>query len=70
MTSKGPQGPSEDMIYPQQIILSRDQVAADTVAALLFHNDPCEAVNYLGFAREMGLGETDVRKMDIHRITV
>jgi uncharacterized protein (DUF362 family) len=70
MTSKGPQGPSPDMIYPQQIILSKDQVAADTVAALLFHDDPCEAVNYLRFAKEMGLGETDTANMNIHKISV
>ncbi|MBI9021216.1 MAG: DUF362 domain-containing protein [Verrucomicrobia bacterium] len=70
MTTKGPQGPSEDMIYPQQIILSRDQVAADVVAALLFHEDPCATINYLAIARDMGIGETDVRNMNIHHITV
>lgn len=70
MTSKGPQGPSEDMIYPQQVILSKDQVAADTVAALLFHDDPLSVVNYLAIARDMGIGETDVHNMNIHRIAV
>lgn len=70
MTSKGPQGPSEDMIYPQQVILSKDQVAADTVAALLFHDDPCAAVKYLAIARDMNIGETDITKMNIHRIEV
>ena len=70
MTSKGPQGPSEDMIYPQQVILSKDQVAADMVAALLFHDDPCKAVNYLAIARDMGIGETDIANMNIHRIEV
>ncbi|MCC7300178.1 MAG: DUF362 domain-containing protein [Verrucomicrobia bacterium] len=70
MTSKGPQGPSEDMIYPQQVILSKDQVAADTVAAMLFHSDPLAAVNYLAIARDMNIGETDIKRMNIHRITV
>ena len=70
MTTKGPQGPSEAMIYPQQIILSKDQVAADTVAAQLFHDDPVAAVNYLAIARDMGIGETNIRKMNIHRISV
>jgi len=70
MTTKGPQGPSEDMIYPQQIILSKDQVAADTVAALLFHDDPLAEINYLRIARDMGIGETDIHNMNIHRITV
>jgi uncharacterized protein (DUF362 family) len=68
MTSKGPQGPSPDMIYPQQIILSRDQVAADVVAAQLFHNDPFAAVKYLTLARDMNIGETDTANMNIHRI--
>jgi uncharacterized protein (DUF362 family) len=67
MTSDGPQGPSENMIYPQQVILSKDQVAADTVAALLFHDSPY-AVQYLEIARDMGIGETDTSNMNIHRI--
>lgn len=70
MTTKGPQGPSPDMIYPQQVILSKDQVAADVVAALLFHEDPCAEINYLAIAREMGIGETNINKMNIHRIEV
>lgn len=70
MTSKGPQGPSEDMIYPHQVILSKDQVAADSVAALLFHKDPLSAVNYLAIARDMEIGETDIKNMNIHNIKV
>jgi uncharacterized protein (DUF362 family) len=70
MTNKGPQGPSPDMIYPQQVILSKDQVAADTIAALLFHDDPLAVVNYLAIARDMGIGETDTANMNIHRIEV
>lgn len=69
MTTKGPQGPSPDMIYPQQIILSKDQVAADSVAALLFHDSPY-AVQYLAIARDMGIGETNIGNMNIHRIEV
>jgi uncharacterized protein (DUF362 family) len=70
MTSKGPSGPSPDMIYPQQVILSKDQVAADVVAALLFHDDPFAAVKYLALAKEMNIGETDIGNMNIHRIEV
>lgn len=69
MTSKGPQGPSEDMIYPQQIILSKDQVAADAVTTLLFHDSPY-AVKYLALARDMGIGETNIGNMNIQRIMV
>ncbi len=68
MTSKGPGGPSPDMIYPQQVILSKDQVAADVVAALLFHDDPFGAVKYLAIAKEMKIGETDISNMNIQRI--
>ena len=56
------------MIYPQQVILSKDQVAADVVTAQLFHDDPFAAVKYLAIARDMGIGETDINNMDIHRI--
>lgn len=69
MTSKGPQGPSPDMIYPQQVILSKDQVAADSVAALLFHESPY-AVKYLEIARDMGIGQTDISKINIRRMSV
>jgi uncharacterized protein (DUF362 family) len=69
MTTKGPQGPSEDMIYPQQIILSKDQVAADAVTTLLFHDSPY-AVKYLSIARDMGIGETNIGNMNIHRIGI
>lgn len=67
MTSDGPQGPSENMIYPQQVILSKDQVAADSVATLLFHESPY-AVQYLAIARDMGIGETELSNMNIHRV--
>ena len=69
MTSKGPQGPSPDMIYPHQIILSKDQVAADTVTTLLFHDSQYK-IKYLEIARERGIGETDINNMNIHRIEV
>ncbi len=69
MTSDGPRGgPAADMIYPQQIILSKDQVAADVVTAQLFHDNPFSAVKYLALARDMDIGETDVANMNIHRI--
>ena len=68
MTSGGPSGPSKDMIYPQQIILSKDQVAADVVAAQLFHDDPIAAVKYLAIAKEMKIGEADINNINIQRI--
>ncbi len=67
MLDKGPQGPSENMKHPDLVILSRDQVAADCLAATLFHSDPMK-VRYLKIAREMNLGETRVEQMNIHKI--
>lgn len=68
MKSRGPQGPTRDMAHPDLLIVSRDQVAADTVAATLFHDDPLQAVKYLDFAREMGIGETRLDRITIHKI--
>jgi uncharacterized protein (DUF362 family) len=68
MKSRGPQGPSRDMEQPNLLIISRDQVAADTVAATLFHDDPTNAVKYLKIAGDMGIGETNLNRMTIHKI--
>ena len=68
MTSGGPGGPSKDMIYPQQVILSKDQVAADVVAAQLFHDDPITAVKYLAIAKEMKIGEANIKNINIQQI--
>ena len=68
MKSRGPQGPSRDMEHPNLLIVSRDQVAADTVAATLFHKDPTKAVKYLKIAGEMGIGETKLDHITIHKI--
>jgi len=73
MTSKGPVGPSEFnpdiMIYPNEIILSRDPVAADAVACRHFHESP-QKVKYLTLAQEMGIGAVDQADMNIHEVEV
>lgn len=73
MTAEGPVGPSEYkeeiMIYPNEIILSRDTVAADAIATRHFHKSPHE-VKYLSLAAEMGLGVIDKKDMNIHEIEV
>lgn len=68
MKSRGPQGPSRDMEHPDLLIVSRDQVAADTVTATLFHDDPLQAVKYLRIAREMNIGETNLDSITIHKV--
>lgn len=69
MLDRGPKGPTKNMIRPDMLIVSQDQVAADAYASSLFH-DSIEKVRYLVNARDMGLGETDIARMNIHRIEV
>ncbi|OGV52098.1 MAG: hypothetical protein A2017_10690 [Lentisphaerae bacterium GWF2_44_16] len=68
MMSSGPKGPGR-LQYPDLLIVSKDQVAADAFAATLFHDSP-EKVGYLRIAGEMGIGNVDLKKMNIHRIEV
>lgn len=67
MMSRGPQGPSKDMKYPNLLVISKDQVAADSFTSTLFH-DSIDSVKYLAIARDMKIGETDLAKMNIHRV--
>ncbi|MBP7276431.1 MAG: DUF362 domain-containing protein [Kiritimatiellae bacterium] len=67
MLSGGPQGPSKDMKHPNLLVVSRDQVAADCFTATLFH-DSIAPIRYLTLAREMKIGETDLTKMNLHRV--
>jgi len=69
MLDKGPKGPTKNMKETNQLILSRDQVAADACAALLFHKDPYK-VKYLAMARDMKIGVTDARDMAVHKVEV
>lgn len=69
MLDSGPKGPTRNMITPDLVIVSKDQVAADAFACSLFH-DSIDKVQHIVNARDMGLGETDMSKMKIHRIEV
>lgn len=69
MMDKGPQGPSKKMKYPDLLIVSKNQVAADAWAATLFHNLP-EEVLYIKLAAQKGLGPCRVEDMEVHRIEV
>lgn len=69
MLDSGPQGPTENMIFPDLLIVSKDQVAADTYTATLFHENPL-TVDYLRIAGEMGIGQNDLAKMNIHKLEV
>ncbi len=67
MMSRGPQGPSDEMRYPNLLIVSRDQVAADAVTSTLFHDNP-RSIPYLELAEQMGIGTVDLDRITIHKV--
>lgn len=69
MMTKGPQGPSKKMKYPDLLIVSKNQVAADAWAATLFHDSP-EKVLYIKLAAQKGLGPSRVEDMEVHKVEV
>jgi len=69
MLDKGPTGPTTNMLTPHELIVSRDQVAADAVASKFFKKSPSE-IPYLAIAAKMGIGVIDADKIEIIRATV
>ncbi len=69
MMDSGPGGPTKNMKYPDLLIVSKDQVAADAFAATLFHDNPFK-VQYLKIAHEMKIGQVDLAMMNIHHLEV
>lgn len=68
LMQNGPRGVSEaDVSLKKSLILSTDMVAADAASAKLFGMEP-EEVPYIGIADSMGLGTSDLQKLNIHRI--
>jgi uncharacterized protein (DUF362 family) len=67
MMDSGPQGPTTNMKYPDLLIVSRDQVAADAYASAFFVQSPAD-IGYLKVAGERKIGEIDIAKMRIHKI--
>lgn len=68
MVDSGPVGPGT-VKHPELLVVSKDPIAADAFACTLFH-DSIERVRYLKLAREMGLGETHLEAMNLHRLEV
>lgn len=66
MIDSGPIGPGT-VKHPELLVVSKDPIAADAFACTLFH-DSIDAVRYLKLAREMGLGETRLEAMKLHRL--
>jgi len=70
MLRNGPRGVSvEDVVEMKSLMLSEDMVALDTASALLFGIEP-EEVNYIVLAEKLGVGTTDLNKLNVNRIKV
>lgn len=67
MLDRGPQGPAKNMKHPNLLIVSKDQIAADAYATMLFDKKP-EDIGYLKAAGAMKLGMIDLDAMAIHKI--
>ncbi len=70
LQTRGPKGPSRDMTFPNRLILSRDQVAADAYASRFLTPPGPERFAFLRHAHRMGLGETDPARMTVHPVEV
>jgi len=70
LRANGPMGVSNaDTVLVKAQILATDPVAADTAATKLFGMDPAQ-IPYLEMARELGVGTTDLSRLNIARIRV
>ena len=70
MKRNGPRGVSvDDVITMKAQLITTDMVAADTAACKLFGKDPAE-VKYIALAEQMGIGTSDLDKLNISRIKV
>lgn len=68
MKQNGPRGVSaKDVVMLKSLIISKDMVAADAAAALLFGTEPSE-IPYLRMAAEMKVGTLDLNQLNIQRI--
>ena len=66
LLSNGPYGPGE-VRRANQVLASGDPVAADAYAATLLKLEPRE-VDHIRFASDLGLGEMDVKKIEIRLV--
>jgi uncharacterized protein (DUF362 family) len=70
MKKNGPKGVSvEDLQLMKNLIVSTDPVAADAAAAKLFGIQP-DDVEYIKIAHQMGLGNNQLDKLNIHKIVI
>ncbi|HDQ26803.1 MAG TPA: DUF362 domain-containing protein [bacterium] len=71
MTANGPRGVAggRDVVKMESQVLSRDIVAADSAAARIFGADPMD-IAHIKNAAERKMGESDLSKLNIRRITL
>lgn len=70
MKSNGPRGVSiEDVVTMKAQLISTDMVAVDAAATKLFGLNP-DNIGYIQYANEMKVGNKDLDKLNIKRITV
>jgi len=70
MMRNGPQGVSKaDVVNMKAQILSTDMVAADAAAAKMIKKEPAE-IDYMQLAYELGIGEIDLSRLQINRISM
>lgn len=70
MLRNGPRGVSiDDVSQMQSQLLSTDWVAIDAAGAKMLDMEPSK-VKHISIAAEMGLGNMDLQKMNIHRIKI
>jgi uncharacterized protein (DUF362 family) len=66
----GPKGVSVSNTSVEKAqIISTDIVAADAAAAKIFGKEP-ETIGHIKIAHQMGLGQIDISKLNVHRIRV
>ena len=71
LRNNGPQGRSpEDAEIVKYQILGKDIVAVDAAAAALFDKELAKTVGYIKMAGELGIGQPDVSKLKVKRITM
>lgn len=68
MLSRGPQGPSDNMVFPNFIAVSKDQVALDYYIAYHYFKNILSRIKYISIAQEMGIGNYDPQRTIIQRI--
>ncbi len=70
MMRNGPQGVSvADVVNMKAQILSADMVAADSAAAMMIKKEPGQ-IDYIPLAYELGIGEMDLSRLQINRISM